>query len=438
MTPPDDLAAIFEEVPEPTAGSGTGGNGHASIDEDDWEQRLKSAIAANPAAFETVSLADDLRHWAAFVITLPRVEQEIRLSERLAVMAPLHENAEAMLRAALAEAAESRHHQAAEQGPQIYTAPEFAELAPEHIDYLLYGYFARGMITQLAAGIKVGKTVFVMDAIRAILSGDTFLGHDTEHAPVLYLTEEGRQSFRRNLGQAGLLDKQDFHLLMRQQVHGMTWPAIGEYVQAVIDERKIGLVVVDTLSDWADLAPDAEKDEGAARRVVSVLRDWCNNGDCSVVALQHERKGGGSIGDSARGSTAFGGAMDILLVLHELAKERDRERYPNRRELGGRGRCDVPDPVIVEFIDRHYQLVGGVGQTSRLLNEKAVIDVLPYAISEEVDVEYIAEKSGIPRTTARRILDDLMKRKAVQHGNVPRSSGHGQRQVFWIGGYEDD
>ena len=37
-----------------------------------------------------------------------------------------------------------------------------------------------------------------------------------------------------------------------------------------------------------------------------------------VVVGRHERKSGGDIGDSARGSSAFGGAVDTIITISRL------------------------------------------------------------------------------------------------------------------------
>lgn len=424
--PPDvELETALGELP---------GNGKPAVDESDWTRRLQGAVKAghlDPGDIPTQ--AEILRNWARFTAAMAPLERECEVSRQLGVM--LDENARELVDAALAEADQERKTSSngKPDGPRIVTAPEFALLAQEDIDYLVWGYVARGMITQLAAGIKVGKTVWMLDAVHQMLTGGEFLGHMTQKCPVLYMTEEGHRSFRRNLQQAQLLEQQDLHLLLRQEVFGMSWPEVGQYVENYVIDKKVGAICVDTLSDWANLAPDAEKDEGAARRVVAVLRQWCNVTGCAVVALQHERKGGGNIGDSARGSSAFGGAMDVLLVLREQTKERDRETHPNRRELGGRGRCDVPEPVIIEWEDHHYGLVGGASQTHQLDNEKAVVDCLPYKVSEEVDEAWISERAGIPRTTVRRVINSLRSRKVIARAAMPRSSGHGTRHVYWIG-----
>lgn len=318
-------------------------------------------------------------------------------------------------------------------GPRFVTAEEFEQLTPERIDYLIWGYVARGMITQLAAGIKVGKTVFIMDAIRALLTEGDFLGHMTQRCPVLYMTEEGRASFRRNLEKSHLLGRPDLHILLRQETHGMKWSEVGPIVLDYIVKYQIGLVVTDTVSDWVDLAGDGEKDESAARRSVSVMRRWCNEAGCGVVALQHERKGGGSIGESARGSTAFGGAMDILVTLQEHAKIADRDKNPTQRILSARGRCDVPEPVVVDFDkqDHGYSLVGGLRLVNAITDDEKILANLPSVCCDYATRRYLSNATGMTDTTLRRHLERLERAGNIASTRSPRKDGKGDRTLYW-------
>lgn len=435
-TADDELTRAFEEALKapPAQGNGKG-------QPDGMEAALRRAVAAGAIDPDAAlpDAAENLREWARFVCLLEPVERELRVSDKLAVMSALHENAREIVDAALAVADLER--KAAGDGgekarPRFITAPEFAELAPERIDYLIWGYVARGMITQLAAGIKIGKTVFIMDAIRAMLTGDEFIGHMTQRCPVLYMTEEGRTSFRRNLEKAHLLDHADLHLLLRSEVHGMKWPDIGELVGAYIVEHGIGLVAVDTLSDWIDLSGDGEKDESSARRAVSIMRQWCNVTGCGVVALQHERKAGGGIGESARGSSAFGGAMDILATLQELPKPGDRAMNPTHRILAGRGRCDVPEPVVVDFDKRahHYTMVGGVRQAAARSADEQIVAELPSCMCEYASRQYLANATGMTDTTLRRHLERLEQDRRISSSRVARKDGKGDFAVYWFPG----
>src|SRR5436190_1586116 len=74
------------------------------------------------------------------------------------------------------------------------------------------------------------------------------------------------------------------------------------------------LLVVDTLPQWAGLRGDSENSSGAALEAIEPLQRATAAG-VGVVLVRHDRKGSGEVGESARGSTAFGGAVDVILQL---------------------------------------------------------------------------------------------------------------------------
>lgn len=335
---------------------------------------------------------------------------------------------ETRFREILTAALERRVHRPA-RSLQVVTAPVLAAMSAERVSYVVQPYLARGNVTQLAAIIKGGKTHFALDMVSALLHGSDFVGHATERCPVLYLTEQGIVSFRVALRRAGVLDSPDLHVLLHREVRGLGWPEICEFVHAYVVEHEIGLVIVDTLSHWAALPKEGEKDEATARETVAGMLPWTEAG-CAVLAIQHERKGGGEIGESARGSTGFGGAMDILLAL----RRDDGDRNPNRRRLAGVTRLDDDlQEVVLDLVDGHYVMVGEVSEARHLQTQRAVIDCLPTSSATALDLAAIVELSGVPRTTTQRLIAELRAGDALSAEKRRREDGRGMREVFWMG-----
>ncbi len=106
------------------------------------------------------------------------------------------------------------------------------------------------------------------------------------------------------------------------------------------------LVVVDTLSKWANLKRKEENDAGAMGKAMLPLQELAQEHDLAVIALMHQGKGSSEdddedISDVGRGSSAIVGDADIVLHLKRprhrqagerrvriLCRGRPRRRYP--------------------------------------------------------------------------------------------------------------
>jgi 5S rRNA maturation endonuclease (ribonuclease M5) len=308
------------------------------------------------------------------------------------------------------------------------TLADLMASAPERPEYVLFGYVARGAITEVAAKPKVGKTRFVMEAVARILAGEEYIGHATFACRVLYMTEESRGSFVAGAKRSGINARGDScHVLMRGSVRSLAWDQIGELVLAYCEQHHIDLVVTDTLSDWAGLRGDDENSAGAALAAMAPLRALADSGR-AVIAIRHERKGTGDIGESARGSSAFGGAMDILVSLR-----RTRGRgHDNRRELHAVGRFDeTPGAVTIELEEGGYRVVMENAEGRRREVELQILEVLPMGEQWALSESDLRERLEIDHTVARRALQDLTKRGVISVGKRARSDGHGQVAVYW-------
>ena len=80
--------------------------------------------------------------------------------------------------------------------------------------------------------------------------------------------------------------------------------------------RKCDPLVVDTLPQFAGLKGDSENNSGDALSAVEPLLQAAADG-IGIIIVRHERKAGGRSGDSGRGSSAFAGAVDIVLSLRK-------------------------------------------------------------------------------------------------------------------------
>lgn len=204
------------------------------------------------------------------------------------------------------------------------SAREITAQTPATPRWILAGYIAAGAITEPDGKLKAsGKTTFMLAAIAKIVEGRPFLGRATIASGVILLTEQNSTSLAVALGRAGLSDRDDVQVMFWSDARGLTWPAI---VQLAADEarsRGYQLVIVDTLPQFAGISGDGENSSGAALEAMRPIQEAAATG-LGFLISRHERKGGGEVGESARGSSAFSGGGRHRAVAAP-------ERRPGRR-----------------------------------------------------------------------------------------------------------
>ena len=183
-----------------------------------------------------------------------------------------------------------------------------------------------GKLTLLSAREKTGKSTLVSAAIAAMVRGDTWLGEATKPYPALWVSaEEDRGHIGRRAAVHGVpKDSRDFWLF--DTVQAKPTPA---NIKKVAEHLEVGLIVMDALTSWCEVALGSVPDSGDAagwQPVMTQLVDLARSTGAAVVVLHHEAKGSGE----ARDSTAIAAAADVLLNL--------RDATGNERILKAKGR----------------------------------------------------------------------------------------------------
>jgi hypothetical protein len=304
---------------------------------------------------------------------------------------------------------------------RLRTAADLVADAEAVPPFIIPGYIARECITEITGAPKrAGKTTFVAYAVRAILDGAPFLGLPVAPGPVVWLTEEGPATFSQPLKLAGLLGREDLFYLSRHAVRGRPWPdVIEEVIEECLRVRAI-LLIIDTLPAFAQMHGDSENNAGDALRALEPLKGAAACG-LAVVVIRHERKGGGAVGESGRGSSAFTGAVDICLAL----KRPEGKSRKSVRLLEGLSRFrETPDALLVDLTDDGYASLGTESDVALLEARRAILDFLPADESQAMTLDQIVEQgaaSELSRTTAQKALTDLARENWV------RKVGKGRR-----------
>jgi hypothetical protein len=235
------------------------------------------------------------------------------------------------------------------------------------------------------------------------------MGETTEKCPVVYLTEQSPSSFREALRRANLLDRDDLSVLCWRDTVGVPWPKVVDAAIAEAERISAGLLVVDTLSPFAGLKGDAENNAGNAMAAMEPLKKAAGVHDLAVDVIRHERKGGGDIGESGRGSSAFIAEVDI-----HLSMRRVEGNNPDARQIESLIRYDeTPDKLIIELTNVGYAARGSEKQ----IKFRETLDELKALIPDNPDhaVEESKLIDGVDagRDTVRSTLNTLRDRGEV-------------------------
>lgn len=299
------------------------------------------------------------------------------------------------------------------------------DVEDENMHWYAHGRAGAGLLTELDGKAKLaGKTSLLAELCYAVLHGEEFLGEPTSYTPILYLTEQSGPSFKRSLSRAGLLDRDDLYILLWNGAVGHKWGEIVKETRRHARQVGAGLVIVDTLAQFSGIRGDDENKSGAALETLEPLQAATTDG-LAVVVSRHDRKSGGEVADSGRGSSAYAGAADIVLHLQRLTG--DQHGKQNQRMLEAVSRFEeTRDKVLIEFErgeagERSSFHV--LGDPVRLQKEAAAIDILaslPTARDDAPTFEELRADLGLRALEVRRVLNELIHAGQVEWFDRPR------------------
>ncbi len=330
------------------------------------------------------------------------LETDVEIQPRPAELVQLHEEREP-----------------AAHGIPYRTPLEIAASTSEHPDWIWHGYSALGAITEVDGKIKSsGKTTLVTHAVAAVLDGRPFLGQPTMKTNVVYLSEQTPGPFREALARANLLGRgPELRIVFRADVSGMPWPALIAEVASDARSDGYGLLVVDTLGKLASVRE--ENDAGEGGRIMAPLQDAAHNG-LAVIVCRHERKGGGDVGESGRGSSAISGDVDVILQL----RRPEGNQPQGRRVIETLSRySETPEKVVIELGEEGFALLGdeeAVTLADALRKVSAHLHGV-FEQKETVTLDELVNELEMTRAAIQRALKELQSR-----GEVTRT-GEGKR-----------
>ncbi|MGH7641956.1 MAG: AAA family ATPase [Candidatus Dormibacteria bacterium] len=306
------------------------------------------------------------------------------------------------------------------------TGADVGGQAESHVEWIWRDYLARGTVTELDGKIKVsGKTTFCMHLARAVLDGDQFLDRATLRGAVVYITEEGTATFERGLVSRGLSGTRDLHFLSRRAVAKLPWDHVVGLAEAKVRETAAVLLVVDTFSRVAGLRDDDENSAGKAMAAMTPLMSLATSLNIAVLITRHERRAGGSVGESARGSTAISGDVDQILQLGRTGGY----GHQNERWLRAVGRYDETPPELrIALHEGRYRVVGC--QDGQLRAAEAILARLQP--DQPVSVVELAQELGADghsRTSTYAAVRGLIADGKADRVDQIGRSGHSRKAI---------
>jgi hypothetical protein len=285
----------------------------------------------------------------------------------------------------------------------LFRSPgEIAEATTEEPAWILPGYVAEGAITEIDGKIKsAGKTTLATHLCRAALDALPFMGRTAGQTPTVYLTEQSPATFVQALKRADLLDREDFRVLFWHETIGVAWPEIVAAARA--EAKRIGakLLIVDTVGQFSGVRGDAENNAGAAHEAMAPLQEAAAADGLAVVVLRHDRKSGGDVGDSGRGSSAFSGAVDVVL---QLSRPEGQSR-PGVRVLKSLSRFDeTPETLVIELTDSGYVALGDAEAVATQEARGAVLKAAPDNEGAALKEADLLAAAGVKRTVGQEVL----------------------------------
>jgi len=303
------------------------------------------------------------------------------------------------------------------QGVRFHKASELFDEEFKPTEYVCKPWVVKGSITEISGKIKsAGKTTFVTHLCAALLKGESFLGEPTTSRCVIYLTEQPWNSFTMALQRAGLSQQENMDIVFWNEAYNRSWDSL----MSQVTTRALALdalVVVDTLSRFTSIQGDGENTTGEALTAMKPLELAAAQG-IPIIIVRHERKSGGQVGDSSRGSSAFGGAVDSLVSI----SRGDGNTDPNVRRISAISRFDgVPQELYIQLTEDGYIPLGSSGAVAESKATQLILENSPEKQYEAMSLDdYVKRVDTLKKTTTNKVLRTLVKEgklKCVGKGN---------------------
>lgn len=271
--------------------------------------------------------------------------------------------------------------------------------------WLVRGYLARRGVTLLSALPKCGKSTMAYAIVAALQRGDPeWCGLALpESCDTLVLTEED-DSVLAETFRALKVDPLRAPAITRRKAFPRRPLAVDvdKAIKAIGKNPRIGLVIIDTWTFWANLPEKGGNDRDTVNRAYQEISRLAATG-VAVLILHHSRKSDGEHGTAASGSNALVGAVDVSLEMRRFGKGEDN----NTRAIKAYGRFQrIPDETVVELHDGAYRGLGDAQQSRQKLKEDRLGQVL-LNCARWLTADEVADAAGMKAADVIKALGSM-------------------------------
>jgi hypothetical protein len=299
--------------------------------------------------------------------------------------------------------------------PKFRSGEEIVESADLGPNWIWYPYIAAGHRTLFVGSAKAGKSTLLYGLFGAMERGASFLGMPTTRTRAVVLTEESPITVREKVARFGVRET-EFLLCDGLGVYSFE-AAVGYAVDRAI-EIGAEVVVVDTFAAWARLQGDGENDAGVILAKLEAVAKAAARG-IAIVLVHHANKGGTSVDNSIRGSTALPGAVDIIVLLKGGGSGSGK-----RRTMETKSRFEGPSDALLYEYERQTGEFRVLGSRTQLALDgigSRLLRALESAESTGFTEDELLNAAGVKRQSGKRAL------RALESANRVVVLGEGKR-----------
>lgn len=218
------------------------------------------------------------------------------------------------------------------------------ETESEALDWIWHGYLAPGNITLLTSTWKCGKTTLVTGLLRRLKTDGDFLGQPCRFAKVLVISEESSTQWSERTRTRPI--GSHTNLIARTFAKRPTLEDWEQLIDHSVEQRQSGNLDLFVIDPLGSVLPGGT--ENVASRMIDVLRALhrLTSTGAAVLLLHHPRKEQARVGDTARGSGALLGFVDVILEIHRCGRSHEERR---RRLVGLSRYAETPAQVFYEW-----------------------------------------------------------------------------------------